>query len=164
LPHYTPEHQPKIELDPSATQTEIPSMVTPKRYSSSSDDVTIDLQHLDKTPLFLDKQYGIRKDGDTLMIGNSTVNLEGPGVITISGKQFKLKKGLSELLTRKNGDADMIPPNDMKRHKSILEMTNAHLKRYEPGGNVEISRGLKYTKVICNHFPSCTIRHHWVKY
>jgi hypothetical protein len=51
-------------------------MVKPKRDSSSSDDETIDLRELDKTPRFLDKQYGIRKDGDTLMISNSTVNLD----------------------------------------------------------------------------------------
>jgi hypothetical protein len=47
-------------------------MVTPKRHSSSSDDETIDLRELHKTKRFLDKQYGIRRDGDTLMIGNSS--------------------------------------------------------------------------------------------
>jgi hypothetical protein len=60
-------------------------MVTHKR-DSSNDDETIDLRELDKTPRFLHKQYGNRSDGDTLMIGNSTGNLDEPGVITIRGK------------------------------------------------------------------------------
>jgi hypothetical protein len=117
----------------------------------------------DKTH-FLDKQYGIRKDGDTLMIGNSTVNPDEPGVITIRGKRFKLTKGLWELLTLKDIDTDTIPPNDMKRYKSILEMTNAHLTRFDPGGNIKNSRCVKYTKVISNLFPSGTLKHRWVKY
>jgi hypothetical protein len=35
-----------------------------------------------------------QKDGNTLMIGKSAANLDEPGVITISGKWFKLTKGL----------------------------------------------------------------------
>jgi hypothetical protein len=93
-----------------------------------------------KTPQFQDRQHVIRKDGDTLMIGNSAVDVDEPGVITISGKRFKLTKGLWELLTRKDVDTGTISPNDMQRYKSILQMTNAHLTRYEPGGNKDISR------------------------
>jgi hypothetical protein len=74
------------------------------------------------------------------MIGNSAVNLDEPGFITISGKRFKLRMGLWEILTLKDVDTDTIPPNDMKRHKSILEMTNAQLTRYKPGGNKDLSR------------------------
>jgi hypothetical protein len=62
------------------------------------------------------------------MIGNSTINLVEPGVITVRGKRFKLTKGLWELLTHKDVDKDTIYPNDMRRYKSILEMTDAHLK------------------------------------
>jgi hypothetical protein len=138
-------------------------MVTPKR-DSSDDNETIHLRQLEKTPRFLDKQYCIRRDGDTLMIGNSTINQDEPGVITISGKRFKLTKGLWELLIRKHVDTYMIPPNDMKRYRSILEITNAHLKVYERGGNLRISRGLNYTKVISNLFPNGTLKHRWVKY
>jgi hypothetical protein len=47
---------------------------------------------LNKTPRFLDKQYGIQRDGDTIMVGNSTVSLDESDVITITGKQFKLTK------------------------------------------------------------------------
>jgi hypothetical protein len=74
LPDYTTECKPKSEVQQSVTQTKIPSIVTSKH--DSSDEETIYLRELEKTPLFLDKQYGIRKYGDTLTIANSTVNME----------------------------------------------------------------------------------------
>jgi hypothetical protein len=53
----------------------------------------------DKTPHFHDKQYGIRKDGDTLMVGNSAVDLDEPSVIAVRRKRFKLTKGFWDQLT-----------------------------------------------------------------
>jgi hypothetical protein len=53
------------------------------------------------------------------MIGNSAVDLDKPGFITVKGKQFKLTKGLWELLTRNDVDTGTIFPNDMQRYKSI---------------------------------------------
>jgi hypothetical protein len=113
---------------------------------------------------FRDKLYGIRKEGDTLIIGNSEVDLDEPGVIAVKGKRFKLPRGLWHLLTRNDIDTDIISPNDMRHYKSILQMTNAHLTGHEPQDNIKISRGLKYVKVISNLFPSGTIRHRWDKY
>jgi hypothetical protein len=91
---------------------------------------------LGTTPSFRDKQYGIRKEGNTLMIGNSVVDL-------VKGKQFKLTIGLWELLTRNDVDTGTISPNDMQRYKSILTLTSAHLSGYEPDGKIKISRGVK---------------------
>ena len=51
---------------------------------------------------FLVKQYGIRRDGGTFMIGNSAVSVDETSDITINGKRFKGTKGLWELLTRRN--------------------------------------------------------------
>jgi hypothetical protein len=98
-------------------------MVTPKRDISSDDAETTDLRELDKTSQFQDRPYGIRKDGDTLMMGNSTANLDEPGVITISGKRFNVTKELWDLLTRKDVDTVTVSPKEMKRYKSILQMT-----------------------------------------
>jgi hypothetical protein len=55
LPDYTPERQPKTKVQQSVTPTEIPSIVTPKRDCSSSDDETSDLRELVKTPRFVGK-------------------------------------------------------------------------------------------------------------
>jgi hypothetical protein len=131
LQDYTGEHRLKPEVYQSVTQTAIPPMGSRKRDSSSDDAETIDLRELDKTPQFQDRQYGIRKDCDTLMIGNSTANLDEPGVITISGKRFKLREGLWELLTRKDVITDTISPKEIKRYNSILQMTSAHLTGFE---------------------------------
>ena len=50
---------------------------------------------------FLDKQYGLRRDDSTFMIGDSTVSVDKTSDTTIKGKRFKATKGLLELLTRK---------------------------------------------------------------
>ena len=52
----------------------------------------------------LDTQYGIRKDGDNLKIGNSNVTVDSSSNIIIRGKQFEGIEDLWKLLTRKNVD------------------------------------------------------------
>ena len=93
---------------------------------------------------FLDEQYGIRRDGNTLMIGNSNVIEDEKGDITIGEKRFRGTKGLWELMTRKIVNSDVITNIVLKAYKHILELTNAHLVGYEPGGDIQISRGIKY--------------------
>jgi hypothetical protein len=170
LPAFTAaaEHPSKDDVveQGSDTPVEVPVAGTPKREGRDDDDdaETIDLRELGTTPRFRDKQYGIPKEGNTLMIGNSVVDLDTPGVITVKGRQFKLTMGLWELLSRNDVDTGTISPNDMQRYKSILKLTSAHSSGYEPDGNIKISRGVKYVKVISNLFPSGTIKHPWDKY
>jgi hypothetical protein len=58
LPDYTGEVlKPKYN---NLLHRQIPNMVTLK-HDSSNDDEIIDLQELDKTPQFQDRQYGIPK-------------------------------------------------------------------------------------------------------
>ena len=120
---------------------------------------------------FLDKQYGIRRDGGTFMIGNSAVSVDETSDITINGKRFRGTKELWEPLTRKNVITAVITTSDLKGYKHILEMTNAHLVRYEPGGDIQISRGSNFTKVISKLFPQrkrrgikTALRQRWVTY
>jgi hypothetical protein len=132
LPTYTAaaEHPSKYEdvvEQESDTPVEVPVAVTPKREGRDDDDdaETIDLLELGTTPRFRVKQHGIRKEGNTLMIVNSVVDLDTPGVITVQGKPFKLTRELWELLTRNDVDTGTISPNDMLRYKSILKSTIA---------------------------------------
>ena len=74
-----------------------------------------------KKMLFLDEQYGIRRDGNNLMIGNSDVIADEKGDITIAEKRFRGTKGLWELLTRKNVNSDVITKRNLKAYKHILE-------------------------------------------
>jgi hypothetical protein len=97
LPTYTAEHPSKYVVEQEYdTPAQVPVAVTPNRKSRDDEDddaETIYLRELG-TLRFRDKQYGIRKEGTTLMIGNSEVDLEKPGVFTVKGKQFKLTKGI----------------------------------------------------------------------
>ena len=97
---------------------------------------------------FLDELYGIRRDGNTLMIRSAAVTADEKGDIFTGGTRFKGRRGLLELLTRKNVNSDMITKSDLNAYKRILVLTNAHLVWYEPGGDVQVSRGVKYAKVI----------------
>ena len=51
---------------------------------------------------FLDEQYGIRRDGNSLKIGSAAVTADGNCYISIEGTRFKGTSGLWELLTLKN--------------------------------------------------------------
>jgi hypothetical protein len=97
LPAYTEasaaEHPSKYDVVKQESDT--PVEVTPKRESRHDDDAeTIDLRELGTAQIVRDKQYRIRKEVNTLMIGNSVVEVDTPGVITVKRKHFKLTKGL----------------------------------------------------------------------
>jgi len=114
----------------------------------------------------LDTQYGIRKDGDNLKIGNCNVLVDSFSNISIGGKQFEGTEDLWKFLTRKNVDYNSIDKNDLHKYKSILEMTNAHLEGYKAGGNIQTSRGIKFRNVIAKLFPEAkrALRQQWVTY
>ena len=71
--------------------------------------------------------YGIRRDGDVFMIGDSQVGADDDGNIHINNVEFPATKGMWELMTRKRVDKDSVTTIDIKKYKTILEMTNAHL-------------------------------------
>ena len=62
--------------------------------------------------------------------------------ITIKGREFKGATRLWELLTRKNVDRKNITTDDLKKYKKIMELTNAHLTSYQPGGDIQITRNI----------------------
>ena len=66
---------------------------------------------------FLGTQYGVPKDGDTFMIGDSPIVVDTVGDITIKERVFKGSKGLWELLTRKKVNTEFITKNDLKAYR-----------------------------------------------
>ena len=62
-------------------------------------------------------------------------------------------RGLWELLTRKNVNSDLITKSNLNAYKRILVRKNAHFAGYERGGDIQVSRGFKYTKIISKLFP-----------
>jgi len=90
---------------------------------------------------FLDTEYGVRKVGDMFMIGDSPIVVGTGGHIKINERVFKGSKGMWELLTRKKVNTEFITNDDLKTYKKILTMTKAHLTKYKPHGNINITRG-----------------------
>ena len=114
----------------------------------------------------LDTQHCIRKVGDNLKIDNSIVTVDSSSNISIRGKQFEGTMDFWKHLTRKNVDYNSIDKNDLQKYKTIFEMTNAHLKGYIAGGNIQTSRGNKIRNVIAKLFPEVKVasREQWVTY
>ena len=130
--------------------------------TSDSDDAVQDAYAVSSPYLdnvrFLDEQYGIRRVGSTLMIGAAPITVHAKGDLTIGGTRYKGTRGLWELLTRKNVNNDVITKCDLNAYKRILVRTNAHLAGNEPGGDIQVSRGIKYAKVISKLFPRAPLR------
>ena len=170
-----------------ANQTEPPSMgemsksyEAPKRWLSSSRDVDTSDDDDDvggfydvvspylKNMWFLDEPYSIGLYGNKLIISNSDVIADEKHDISIGEKRFRGTKGLWELSSRKNVNSDVTTNSDIKRYKHILELTNAHLVGFELGGDIQISRGSKYTKVISKLLPQTrrrsALRQRWSPY
>jgi len=120
---------------------------------------------------FLDTQYGVRKDGDMFMIGDSPIIVDTSGDIKIKDRVFKGSKGLWELLTYKKVNTEYITKDDLKSYKKILTMSNAHLTQYLPEGNINITRGKKIREIIAPLFAKpmglwveSALRRKWTKY
>ena len=52
-----------------------------------------------------------------------------------------------------NVNSDVITKSDLNAYKRILVRTKAHLVGYETGGDIQVSRGVKYAKIISKLFP-----------
>ena len=74
---------------------------------------------------FLDEQYGIRSDGNTLIIGSTALFVE-KGDISIGGIRFKGTRRLWESLTRKNVNSD----DHERRSKSVETHSVADLRSF----------------------------------
>ena len=67
----------------------------------------------------LGTQYGIRKYGDNLKIGNSNVLVDRSSNISIGEKQFEGTEDFWKLLTRKNVDYNSIGKNYLHKCNTI---------------------------------------------
>jgi len=119
----------------------------------------------------LDTEYGIRRDADEWMIGDSRVGVDSDGNIHIKNVAYPATKGLWELLTRKRVDKKLITNADLKQYETILEMTNAHLKGHDPETNIRILKRLKFRDIISRLFPGtrqrgveAALRREWITY
>jgi len=120
---------------------------------------------------FLDTKYGVRKNGDMFMIGDSPIVVDTGGDIRIKERVCKGSKGLWVLLTRKKVNTEFLTKDDLKTYMKILTMTNADLTKYQPDGNINITRGKKFRDIIAPLFAKpkgrsieSVLRRKWIKY
>ena len=81
------------------------------------------------------------------MIGDSPIVIDSDGDITINERVFKGSTGLWELLMCKNVNTEFITKDDPKKYKKIL-MTNGHLNRHQPDGNINTMRGKNFAMLL----------------
>jgi hypothetical protein len=110
------------------------------------------------------KEYGLRNDGDKYRIGNSTVTIDADSNIYIKDKHFKGTEGLWDLLTRKKPNLKNVTTRDYRKYKSILQMTNAHLEQYEPGGSIHVSGASNTETSFPQRGSKSSLKHSWVTY
>ena len=116
---------------------------------------------------FLDTQYGTRNEGDVFKMDDSAVIVNTDGDITIKGKEIRWSDGLCELLPRKKVNKQHVTSDDLRTYKKILQMANAHLNGYQPGGAINVTGRRMFGQIIARRkgrgFES-TLRCVWRKY
>jgi len=70
---------------------------------------------------FHDTKYGIHKDGEQIMIGESPVFIDTDDNLKIKGTAFRGTGGLWELLTCKNVNMHLIGMQDLKIYKKNID-------------------------------------------
>jgi hypothetical protein len=66
-------------------------------------------------------------------MGNPDVTVDTNSDLYIRDKHFKGTRGLWELLNRKRVDTKLVSEDDLKKYKSIWDITSLHFEGYEPG-------------------------------
>jgi hypothetical protein len=69
-------------------------------------------------------------------------------------------------------DKELVTASDLQTYKNILELINDHLEGYEPGANIQISKGVKFIDVITKLISvtparrdvKTALRQQWVTY
>jgi hypothetical protein len=86
------------------------------------------------------------------MISDSIISDDRETNLTIKSKHYKGTRVLWELLARKDMNRDVISESDLRKYRTIVEASNAHLEGFEPGNDILIVRGPKFLKVISRPF------------
>lgn len=97
----------------------------------------------------MDHTYGVYNGKNGWMIGNSIINFTNNRKnIKIKNKEFKVTKGLLELLFKKRPLQKYISTVDLQNYKSILILSSAHLLRHSEGERINGTKSPKYRLII----------------
>ncbi|XP_049887039.1 uncharacterized protein LOC126381630 [Pectinophora gossypiella] len=97
-----------------------------------NDDTEDNLSSWSLTPEdFTNVPYGVRNERGKLMLGTIPITI-GDKTIKIDGNRYTTTPGLIELLYKKNPDLSSVTEDDKKIYKSLLLISNAHRRDYDP--------------------------------
>ncbi|KAG7196328.1 hypothetical protein KM043_000020, partial [Ampulex compressa] len=101
----------------------------------------------DRKKKFVDRSYGVRKQGENYIIGNSPITFEEDSII-VNGKNYPKTVGLMELLISKEPKTYLIENKDNKNYVKILTATNAHRKEYKENADFKNKNSKKFKTYI----------------
>jgi hypothetical protein len=113
------------------------------------------LLHLSSNTNNLDTTYGIRFDGTSLQLGDSTM-LINKDKIFINNQEYQGTEGLYELLFMKKPDKNIYNEHDLQVYKNLVEKTNAHKQNYNVSNKLRHNKGYKYVGIIKPMFTKST--------
>lgn len=113
------------------------------------------LLHLNSNKKELDTTFGIRFDGSSLQLGNSTMLINNDKII-IDNEEYKGTVGLYELLFMKRPDYNIYNEDDLKVYKNLVLKTNAHKQDYDVNKQRRSNKGYKYVNIIKPMFSKST--------
>lgn len=105
----------------------------------------------------IDHSYGPKIGAESLMIGNKMLQLSDDGEIIIDGVHYKGTPGLYELVFKRLPDDEIYTEADLQAYKDICLRTSAHKRLYDPNGQVNRNKSLKYKNIIEKLFPPKTV-------
>lgn len=137
--------------DDGVEKIEIKPIKTEENFSLFED------SNVDITPIlgiknFNNFTYGIRMEDGHLKIGNQHIDVNGDE-LDVKEKKFQITTGLRELLTRKR-PANIYSKSDLNAYREILLLTNAHLKDYQSGNEIEAGNNFQYKSIVSKLFAN----------
>lgn len=126
----------------------------------SGDDTLRSLDKEDIKDIFLHNiniPFGIRRENNKLMVGNSEAKISLSNsssdsdkvyIISINNKHYEITPGLQELLIRNKPNLSLVGEKDKLVYKDILYITSAHKRDFNPNEQIKGDKGLKYKNII----------------
>lgn len=134
----------------------IPQCATPTNYMAKPKSPQITDNVLKVPNKSFSVSFGVRNDGENLMIGNSPITIKSHGenspnkmtMINLADKSYELTPGLQELLFQSKPNSSIVDEKDKLIYKDILIHTNAHKRGFSPSGQIQGNSGMKYCNFI----------------
>jgi hypothetical protein len=96
---------------------------------------------------FIDHNYGVRIDGDSWMIGDKQIEIDGNDII-INNVRYNGTRGLYELIFMNSPNSYIYTQDDLNNYDAILKDTNVYRVNFSERGKKRSNRGHKYLHII----------------